>query len=261
MKNLFLTLLLASLTFVSMANTKKDSTIVELKRTIQVLEDKQLLFDKAIELNKKEHSVDLKAQIETVKAQNTTFIVWGGIIAGLTFVGFLAFLYQLFIGAKKMATEEVRTQISVQIEREKELLTKLIDEKDLDTKIKKNMKIAVVHKTAINNDLDTTLKRLGFTYENKKEKEDLTGFDLIFIDNSQNEFGYKDKGYAPEFVKNHDNDKFSFFYYNEGKEDKKQFDNYSYQTKAQGFANSLSSLNHNLLDVMRYKWVVVDDKS
>lgn len=259
---------------------KADSAKIE--KLQQQIEELQLkAFQDSVKHKIYNDVVEYKNQIDSFKnevtAQNQRigFVIW--LVGGATFATILLALYQFIWGFRNKANELIKQEaekltensfklISDKLISHEEVLKRMLFDQSIELKLKTDFNILIVYKSEKDNDtIRNFMKQNGFNFEfvHIDKIPDKVTSDVVFIYNPKNEFGYskddKQKIVNPEVI-NLLIDKVSkinigVFYYNE-----------TYvQHNAQGyactsFANTITTVYHNLIDLMRYKYLVIDKK-
>lgn len=288
MKHIIIVMVLLVLTgFTGKAVTTGEQAqkIKELENMILVLQEKQKLFDTAIQINQKNYETELKSKVNEIQQANTAFAITMKIAGPLALIALIATLWQIFIGFDKKLNEK-KEELARELERKKVELTAEFDLK------KKELTEEMENKKAeLNNDYQKKINQIKQSNKdalnslvNKSSIElDLVSYPIVILVNEEDDdtknleriliaFHFKyvqvqtfarftppkdnrtvliylennfSQTELPGFVSNHHD--FGHLYV--GKE-KFAFPE---EAKCTGFTSSLSKLYENLMSLLHYK--------
>ena len=285
MKNIKLAFfLLLALNSITMAQNVP-SNIDSLKRMVVEVEKKINIQEK--ELNQFQEKLNFihTTVIETKEmAYQTDRELWKLGLGWFSGIGALAFsvigFWVAFFGTTKYLENKIKAKLDAHLNDEKwsKALNTKIQKHLAENELKEKIKILV-----ISNDGDSEKIIKNYFQENKfngsrifyKQGSDLNlneiDFDILFINNMGNKFNLpliqpKVAPFLPTAfdalingIKNSKElKKAAVFYFNDNQN---RFPDHLDNGLDSSFTNSLASLYHNLLDLMRYKYIVLDNKN
>jgi hypothetical protein len=243
-------------------NLKKEvvdlgNQIIELNNEIQAIIKK----DNVKELEIKEYVQE--KYLNWWASNFLTILAIAGALGSI--IGFFGMRYSV----SKKIDEKVKTEIEIHLKSAEwtNALKAKISKQIAENKFKEVLKICILS----NDDKTETIIRNYFSENNfpkgnleYKRISDLDllkmeNYDLIFINNKDNSFNMATKSLDPLIgnIKSI-NQKMAVFYFNDnGIPLPRELDN----GLNSSYSNSLASMYHNLLDLMRYKYLVLDEKN
>ncbi len=251
-----------------------NAEIIVLSNEINKLKEDLVLMDKKYTNNEVEIKKYVNENYTDWITSHASFILWIAGILGL--IGAGVFIRNLVIG-------EVKRRVKIYLDNDEwfDALNKKIDKQLDQNKFKQNMKIGVFSKNAeggkemlnffTENEFPNILNYM-FTGDNTIDFEILKkDIDVLVLNNQNNQLGFKQiklKNGAIVTDENtpindliekirQENSKLSVFYFNDNSI---QLPRKLNEGLISSFANSYASIYHNILDLMRYKYKVIDQK-
>lgn len=273
MKYIKITLALLLVAFLATGSfaQKRNSTseIDSLKKRIEKLEKELSTHDSGIRsIDYKLNFVHAKAVEAEEKAYKTERELWKEHFGLFELAFTLVVALLSFFGIKNRLEEKVKKKLDEIVKDPKriEAMEAKIDKHLAENKFKEDIKLLVMSK-----DKESEKVIKNYLEENNFPKKNVIynigseitlfnhKFDLLFINNLQDRFEIDSKPF--DLLINEIKNKYidlAVFYYNDNN---KRLPQYLDEGLKSSFANSIASLYHNLIDLMRYKYLVIDGKN